>query len=379
MRVFALLVTASIAVAGLQSPASAADMDCGDFGSQKAAQIFFLNNNPAADPHRLDADADGDWVVCESNPAPYYYGRDPSPGGTPATPPPSAAAPAPLKVVKVLDGDLVRLRQGSAKPYDVRLIGLRIPGNNSCINKGARRYLKTVAKPGQVVTLVKDKKSPPRDGQGHLIAEVKPKNGAARSGFSTKVVTNGWAMIQPYKFAAKKSYLRLMADADDAREGAFGNCIKDYGSSRHPYRVGTMFEVDGWRYTFGATDFDALSEMLAEQAAAAPGTVTFTPPKAGATFRRIPVTATRLNGRANTPGMALFGYVSGDTIMDVASTKYGSCGTSATLLDQMKVAPGQTVTGYLCTAKPAHDGIIDEMWAVADPKSSLVLRYVVAS
>ncbi|GAA4801956.1 excalibur calcium-binding domain-containing protein [Nocardioides caeni] len=55
------------------SAAVAADRDCGDFSSQRAAQIFFLNNGgPQSDPHRLDSDGDG--VVCESNPGPYYYG-----------------------------------------------------------------------------------------------------------------------------------------------------------------------------------------------------------------------------------------------------------------------------------------------------------------
>ena len=55
-------------------PASAADKDCSDFGSQRAAQLFFLRHGgPQSDPHRLDAEGDG--VACESNPAPYYYGR----------------------------------------------------------------------------------------------------------------------------------------------------------------------------------------------------------------------------------------------------------------------------------------------------------------
>ena len=67
-------VAAIAAPLGLASPANAvADRDCGDFASQKAAQIFYLQaGGPRIDPHRLDAEGDG--IACESNPAPYYYG-----------------------------------------------------------------------------------------------------------------------------------------------------------------------------------------------------------------------------------------------------------------------------------------------------------------
>jgi hypothetical protein len=70
----ALALIAAIAMAGsalaAPSPAFAfVDKDCGDFPSQKAAQIFFLKHGgPQSDPHGLDAEGDG--VACESNPAP---------------------------------------------------------------------------------------------------------------------------------------------------------------------------------------------------------------------------------------------------------------------------------------------------------------------
>ena len=82
-RLTALLLTtavsSSLAVLAA-SPASAfVDRDCGDFANQKAAQIFYLKaGGPSSDPHNLDSDNDG--VACESNPAPYYYGKT-LPGG----------------------------------------------------------------------------------------------------------------------------------------------------------------------------------------------------------------------------------------------------------------------------------------------------------
>jgi hypothetical protein len=79
--VLGLLTTLLALTSLVAAPAAvAADRDCGDFGSQRAAQIFFLNQGgPGSDPHGLDSDGDG--IACESNPAPYYYGTTPPGGG----------------------------------------------------------------------------------------------------------------------------------------------------------------------------------------------------------------------------------------------------------------------------------------------------------
>jgi|GEM_PF-864984 len=62
------------------------DRDCGDFASQKAAQIFFLHHGgPQSDPHGLDADGDG--IACESNPCPCYFGTGGGGGGGGSTTP----------------------------------------------------------------------------------------------------------------------------------------------------------------------------------------------------------------------------------------------------------------------------------------------------
>ncbi|WP_207792658.1 excalibur calcium-binding domain-containing protein [Nocardioides acrostichi] len=83
-----LLATALASTVGaVAAPtASAADKNCSDFPSQKAAQIFFIKaGGPSSDPNGLDADGDG--IACESNPAPYYYGTTlPGGGGGGGTP-----------------------------------------------------------------------------------------------------------------------------------------------------------------------------------------------------------------------------------------------------------------------------------------------------
>jgi hypothetical protein len=75
-------VAAAIVVAwGGAGSASAGDVDCSDFGSQAAAQRFFLSHGgPGSDPHNLDADGDG--KACESNPCPCAGGGKPG-GGKP--------------------------------------------------------------------------------------------------------------------------------------------------------------------------------------------------------------------------------------------------------------------------------------------------------
>jgi hypothetical protein len=66
---FAALATASALL--LPAAASAADKDCANFRTQRAAQFFFLRHGgPQEDPDRLDGDNDG--VACEDNPCPCY-------------------------------------------------------------------------------------------------------------------------------------------------------------------------------------------------------------------------------------------------------------------------------------------------------------------
>ena len=69
VAIFAAVVVASVVC--LPATASAADKDCADFKSQRAAQFFFLKHGgPQQDPDRLDGDDDG--VACEDNPCPCY-------------------------------------------------------------------------------------------------------------------------------------------------------------------------------------------------------------------------------------------------------------------------------------------------------------------
>lgn len=57
-------ITATLTLVLLPSPTMAADKDCADFNSWRAAQKFYKNHGgPKYDPHRLDGDNDG--IACE--------------------------------------------------------------------------------------------------------------------------------------------------------------------------------------------------------------------------------------------------------------------------------------------------------------------------
>jgi len=65
VRLIAAGIATTIALVLLPPTAMAADKDCSDFSSWRAAQRFYKNHGgPRRDPHRLDGDHDG--IACES-------------------------------------------------------------------------------------------------------------------------------------------------------------------------------------------------------------------------------------------------------------------------------------------------------------------------
>ena len=224
MRVGGAVLAVVVMAAGVgvapSAQAARVDKDCGDFPSQKAAQIFYLNNNPAADPHRLDADGDG--VVCESNPGPYYFGSNPNPGGggTPAPAPPKKDKT--IRVVKVVNGQLVKVRQGKKPAVVVRLLGVSIP-KRSCEAKAAVRDLRDWVKPGMKVKVHLDKKAPNRDGKGRMLRYLSRVKGNYDIGGSQ--IDTGFADVdRSIRFSFKKKYLRWESKAAGQSLGYHGTC-----------------------------------------------------------------------------------------------------------------------------------------------------------
>ena len=178
------------------TPAYAADKDCGDFASQKAAQIFFLNNGgPSSDPHGLDSEGDG--IACESNPAPYYYGTTPLDSGSTTPEPKTTVVKQKGVVVEVVDGDTIDVRLGSGKTKRVRLIGIDTPevyGGVECGGKKASASMRRLTPRGTHVVLVSDPTQDKVDRYGRLLRYV------MKSGrdMNRAQVNRGWATVYVY-------------------------------------------------------------------------------------------------------------------------------------------------------------------------------------
>lgn len=216
------LVTTATAPAHASTSASApaharADRDCSDFPNQAAAQAFYIaNGGPASDPHRLDAEGDG--IACETLPCPCSTSTGGGGGGGHQPP----AAPAKTRVVKVLSGELVRVRKGKQRPYVVHLMGVKVP-RDACRSRAAKRDLRSWVEPGMVVRVIDGRKSRKRDKQGHLYRYLVRVKGGYDVGGSQ--IDTGFGQVdRKLRFQLKKRYLRWEAQARAEGRGYHGTC-----------------------------------------------------------------------------------------------------------------------------------------------------------
>ena len=171
-RVIGILTSFLLAATWLvafAAPAQAVDRDCGDFDNQAQAQKFFLDQGgPSHDPHRLDGDGDG--TACDSLPCPCS-----SSSGGGATTGGSRPTKQAARVVKVVDGDTVRVRLIGGPRRDVRMIGIDTPevyGAAECGGGAASRNLKRMLPIGARVTLFADLTQSNADRYGRILRYV---------------------------------------------------------------------------------------------------------------------------------------------------------------------------------------------------------------
>lgn len=202
------------------TPALAADKDCSDFATQKAAQEFYLANNPSADPHRLDSEGDG--IACESNDCPCLYDTKTS-GGGPATLRQRA------KVIKVIDGDTVDVRLRSGKKKRVRMIGIDTPevyGGVECGGRQASRSLKRMLPRGTRVRLVSDPTQDRKDRYGRILRYlVKAKSGRD---VNRAQIWSGRAQVYVYNsnpFKRVNGYRKAQRQAKTHDRGIWDRCL----------------------------------------------------------------------------------------------------------------------------------------------------------
>lgn len=230
-RVFALpalaLVAALLAVVGPVPSASAADRDCADFATQKAAQIFFLNNGgPGSDPHRLDADGDG--IVCETNPCTCYFEKTLPGTGDATTTTGGTRLVQRAKVIQVVDGDTVDVRLSTGATRRVRMVGIDTPevyGGVECGGREASSSLKKILPRATRVTLYSDPSQDLKDRYGRLLRYVtKVSTG---KDVNRQQVFKGLATVYVYDnnpFDRVASYRKAQRAARDAGHGIWGLC-----------------------------------------------------------------------------------------------------------------------------------------------------------
>ena len=234
----------------LWTPAQAVvDKDCSDFATQADAQAFFLaNGGPASDPHLLDGDGDG--IACESNPCPCSYDTTPTPSPSPtvtasATPtaaptptvtpsPTPTATPVPLltlkdraKIVRVVDGDTVKVRFVlGGKRATVRLLGIDTPevyGGTECGGPEASRAADRLLPKGTRVLLTSDASQDRKDRYGRLLRYIK----SGKVDINRRLIHDGFATVYVYNhhpFERVKSYRKAQKYAHNHNLGLWSHC-----------------------------------------------------------------------------------------------------------------------------------------------------------
>ncbi|WP_210503335.1 thermonuclease family protein [Nocardioides xinjiangensis] len=201
------------------------DRDCSDFPSQAAAQNFFLaNGGPRNDPHRLDDEGDG--IACESNPCPCI-GR----GNENPQQPTTNNNPGPTiyretgNVVRVVDGDTLKVRLRKGGVVDVRMLGINTPERGRCGYGEATDNLRRLAPVGSTVNLVSDRTQAAKDRYGRLLRYV-----ARQGGFKDLSYRQAWnGYTKRYVFGGKPvardgQYVKAINNARNNIRGLWNTC-----------------------------------------------------------------------------------------------------------------------------------------------------------
>jgi endonuclease YncB( thermonuclease family) len=225
--------------------APAQDRDCGHFSTQAEAQAHFIAlGGPASDPDRLDGDSDG--VACESLPCPCSSGPGTAPPPTPTVVPTPTATPSPApqpaatrrsaRIVRVIDGDTLRVRLSSGQQITVRLIGIDTPETKrpgtavECGGTPASSYMRRIAfqrSRGRLVTLVSDPSQDTTDRYGRTLAYV---DASGKGDLGRLMLRSGWASVYVFEnpFARLARYQAAAGQAKARRAAVWDRCDGDF-------------------------------------------------------------------------------------------------------------------------------------------------------
>lgn len=222
-----LVLTVAIGIAVLPGSVRAADHDCSDFATQAAAQTYFGQQGYTAtnDPERLDADQDG--RPCESNPCPCA-GVTPLPPAPPAAPVERSI----VRVVRVVDGDTVRVRSAGGQ-QTVRVLGIDAPefsstryGTPDCGGKQAKTALERLLPARSAVRMTSDRTQALVDRYGRLLRYVSRLGSDA----GRRMIRGGWAATytRGEPFARIAAYTAAAAAARSDTRGVWRACGGDF-------------------------------------------------------------------------------------------------------------------------------------------------------
>jgi micrococcal nuclease len=216
--------------------APAQDRDCADFPTQAAAQAHFIAlGGPTSDPDRLDGDFDG--IACEALACPCGAESAPAPTPTPptATQQPTATRRS-ARIVRVVDGDTLRVRLPSGRQLTVRLLGIDTPETKrpgaavECGGSAASAYMRRIAfhrGRGRSVTLVGDPSQDATDRYGRTLAYV---DAAGKGDLGQLMLRAAWASVYVFEqpFGRLARYQAAADQAESRRAGVWERCHGDF-------------------------------------------------------------------------------------------------------------------------------------------------------
>lgn len=202
---------------------AAKDMDCGNFSSQAAAQNYFINHGgPNSDPDGLDRDGDG--IACDSNPCPcstatgsgggnggHSTGSGSNSGGK--------TVRQAVKVVKVIDGDTVRVRLPSGRRPQVEVMGFAAPFKaGACGVAESKSALSALLPKGTKIVLTSDPTQPDKIIGGRLFRYIDK----GSKDIGKLMLKTGWVSIYFHKnttFKRAKPYRKAQRQAKAHGQG----------------------------------------------------------------------------------------------------------------------------------------------------------------
>jgi micrococcal nuclease len=233
VRMCVAVVTVALVSVVAAPAAMAQDRDCGDFPTQEAAQAYFIAlGGPASDPDRLDGDSDG--IACEALPSAPTV--EPPPTATPSPTPEPTATRRAARIVRVIDGDTLRVRLSSGRQLTVRLIGIDTPETKrpgvavECGGTPASAYMQRLAFSrgrGRAVTLVGDPSQDATDRYGRTLAYV---DAAGTGDLGQLMLRAAWASVYVFEqpFGRLARYEAAAGQAKARSAGVWGRCGGDF-------------------------------------------------------------------------------------------------------------------------------------------------------